>query len=127
MANLVLVGAPAALSRQELYELTRVNHHPAVAAEMASLGHRRQMTCDRMFTARRTGDGDNRCDEAIIHSSTDLEHSLGLRVVAEGVERSDCFAFVATVDCDVAQSYAISFPNHQINWTCQPSMTVQLR
>jgi diguanylate cyclase (GGDEF)-like protein len=69
-----------------------------------------ELKIDRMFTARLSIDGQDGRDEAIIRSSIELGHSLGLRVVAEGVERSDHFGFLATAGCDVAQGYAISFP-----------------
>jgi len=69
-----------------------------------------ELKIDRMFTARLSVEGEDGRDEAIIRSSIELGHSLGLRVVAEGVERSDHFGFLATAGCDVAQGYAISFP-----------------
>jgi len=69
-----------------------------------------ELKIDRMFTARLSIDGEDGRDEAIIRSSIELGHSLGLRVVAEGVERSDHFGFLAMAGCDVAQGYAISFP-----------------
>jgi EAL domain-containing protein (putative c-di-GMP-specific phosphodiesterase class I) len=69
-----------------------------------------ELKIDRMFTARLSIDGVDGRNEAIIRSSIELGHSLGLRVVAEGVERSDHFGFLATAGCDVAQGYAISFP-----------------
>ena len=69
-----------------------------------------ELKIDRMFTARLSIDGRDGRDEAIIRSSIELGHSLGLRVVAEGVERADHFGFLATAGCDVAQGYAICFP-----------------
>ena len=69
-----------------------------------------ELKIDRMFTSRLSIDGGDGRDEAIVRSSIELGHSLGLRVVAEGVERSDHFGFLATAGCDVAQGYAISFP-----------------
>ena len=69
-----------------------------------------ELKIDRMFTARLSVDGRDGRDEAIVRSSIELGHSLGLRVVAEGVERSDHFGFLATAGCDVAQGYAICFP-----------------
>ncbi len=80
-----------------------------------------------MFTARLSIDGDDGRDEAIIRSSIELGHSLGLRVVAEGVERSDHFGFLATAGCDVAQGYAICFPQPPETWTLPPSMIVPRR
>jgi EAL domain-containing protein (putative c-di-GMP-specific phosphodiesterase class I) len=37
-------------------------------------------------------------------------HSLGLRVVAEGVEEAETLATLTTLDCDLAQGYFISRP-----------------
>jgi len=36
--------------------------------------------------------------------------SLGLRVVAEGVEDAETLAFLAALHCDLAQGYLISRP-----------------
>jgi diguanylate cyclase len=69
-----------------------------------------ELKIDRMFTARLSVDGHEGRDEAIVRSSIDLGHSLGMRVVAEGVERPDHFGFLATAGCDVAQGYVISVP-----------------
>ena len=65
-----------------------------------------ELKIDRMFTARLSVDGREGRDEAIVSSSIDLGHSLGLRVVAEGVERSD-FSASWPAGCDVAQGYVI--------------------
>jgi len=69
-----------------------------------------ELKIDRMFTGRLSMDGSDGRDEAIVRSSIELGHSLGLRVVAEGVERSDHFEFLTAAGCDVAQGYVISFP-----------------
>ena len=69
-----------------------------------------ELKIDRMFTGRLSLDGRDGRDEAIVRSSIELGHSLGLRVVAEGVERTDHFGFLAAAGCDVAQGYVISFP-----------------
>jgi len=82
-----------------------------------------ELKIDRMFTARLSVDGRDGRDEAIVRSSIELGHSLGLRVVAEGVERSDHFGFLATAGCDVAQGYAICFPQPPRTSTSPPSTT----
>ena len=69
-----------------------------------------ELKIDRMFIGRLSLDGTAGRDETIVRSSIELGHSLGLRVVAEGVERQDHFGFLATAGCDVAQGYVISFP-----------------
>ena len=86
-----------------------------------------ELKIDRMFTARLSIDGADGRNEAIIRSSIELGHSLGLRVVAEGVERSDHLGFLATAGCDVAQGYAIGFPMPPKTWISRPSMTVWQR
>jgi len=67
-----------------------------------------EMKLDRMFTAR-LGTGAGR-DEAIVSSAIELGHSLGLRVVVEGVENPGIFGFLRVAGCDLAQGYAICMP-----------------
>ena len=69
-----------------------------------------ELKIDRIFTGRLTVDGVEGRDEAIVRSSIELAHTLGMRVVAEGVERSDHLTYLADGDCDIAQGYVISFP-----------------
>ena len=52
----------------------------------------------------------NKDDEAIVRSTIDLAHNLGLSVVAEGVETQDAFDILKSLKCDVAQGYLISKP-----------------
>ncbi|HEY7606464.1 MAG TPA: EAL domain-containing protein, partial [Actinomycetes bacterium] len=47
---------------------------------------------------------------AIVRTTIDLAHSLGLRMVAEGVENETALIELARVGCDVAQGYHISRP-----------------
>ncbi len=49
-------------------------------------------------------------DAAIANSIINLAHSLGMIVVAEGVERPDQFKFLKERNCDKAQGYMISAP-----------------
>jgi len=63
-----------------------------------------ELKIDRMFTGRLSVDGTDGRDEAIVRSSIELGHSLGLRVVAEGVERTDHFGFLAAAGCDVPRA-----------------------
>ncbi len=49
-------------------------------------------------------------DALIVRSTIDLAHSLGLKVVAEGVETEACCALLAAMGCDQAQGYLIAKP-----------------
>ena len=49
-------------------------------------------------------------DEGIVRSIIDLGHALGLRVVAEGIERLEFVSVLAALGCDGGQGYAIQAP-----------------
>lgn len=53
---------------------------------------------------------DNKDDEAVVHSTIQLAHNLGLSVVAEGVETDRALKLLAELGCDVIQGYLISKP-----------------
>jgi len=50
----------------------------------------------------------NEQDRLLVRSTTDLAHSLGLKVTAEGVEDAESFAALQMYGCDYAQGYFIS-------------------
>ena len=53
------------------------------------------------------------CDEGhavIVRSTVQLGRSLGLRVIAEGVEERECWNELRALGCDVAQGYLLSRP-----------------
>jgi EAL domain-containing protein (putative c-di-GMP-specific phosphodiesterase class I)/CHASE2 domain-containing sensor protein len=52
----------------------------------------------------------NRSDGLMVRSTIDLAHSLGLRVVCEGIEEQACLDFLKENGCDYAQGYLISKP-----------------
>jgi EAL domain-containing protein (putative c-di-GMP-specific phosphodiesterase class I) len=47
---------------------------------------------------------------SVIRSTVDLAHSLGLRIVAEGIENLDALALVDDLGCDAAQGYLMGRP-----------------
>ena len=62
---------------------------------------------DRSFVS---GLGESDHDEAIVTAVTQLARTLGLRVVAEGVETETQFAFLSRVGCDYSQGYLFGRP-----------------
>ena len=52
----------------------------------------------------------NRNDAAMVRSTVELAHELGIKVVAEGIEEVGCLDFLRAVGCDTAQGYLISRP-----------------
>ena len=53
---------------------------------------------------------DNRSDRLMVQSTIELAHSLGRKVVAEGVEQRDILDLLIEMHCDVAQGFAIGRP-----------------
>ena len=49
-------------------------------------------------------------DENLVRSIIDLGHALGLRVVAEGIERLGFVSVLAELGCDSGQGFAIQAP-----------------
>lgn len=53
---------------------------------------------------------DNRSDRLMVQSTIGLAHSLGRKVVAEGVEHRDILELLAELECDIAQGFAVGRP-----------------
>jgi diguanylate cyclase (GGDEF)-like protein len=66
-----------------------------------------EVKIDRSFVQRMADDPD---DEAIVRSTIDLSHALGLRVVAEGVEDDAVARLLADAGCDIAQGWRYGRP-----------------
>jgi EAL domain-containing protein (putative c-di-GMP-specific phosphodiesterase class I) len=66
-----------------------------------------EVKIDRAFVM---GMGTDMADAAIVRSTIDLAHNLGLRVVAEGVEDTDTWDSLALLGCHSAQGYLLSKP-----------------
>lgn len=60
---------------------------------------------------------DNRSDRLMVQSTIGLAHSLGRKVVAEGVEHRDILDLLIDMGCDIAQGFAIGRPMSLENLT----------
>ena len=49
-------------------------------------------------------------EASIVSAIVELAHSLGLEVVAEGVEETDQYAILREQGCDAVQGYLVSRP-----------------
>ena len=67
----------------------------------------KELKIDQAFVSRMSENPDL---ATIVHSTIELGHSLGLKVVAEGVEDSRGFALLRELGCDSAQGYYLSPP-----------------
>jgi EAL domain-containing protein (putative c-di-GMP-specific phosphodiesterase class I) len=66
-----------------------------------------ELKLDKSFVMRMTEDAGA---AAIVRTTIDLAHSLGLTMVAEGVETEAALTELARLGCDLAQGYHISKP-----------------
>ncbi|MWR36482.1 EAL domain-containing protein, partial [Helicobacter pylori] len=78
----------------------------------SSLAYLKHLPVDLLKLAKQfvAGIGNPR-DEAILHSMISLGHSLGLEVLAEGVETPSQLTWLRTAGCDLAQGYYIGTPS----------------
>ena len=78
----------------------------------SSLTHLKQLNVDELKIDRSfvLGMADDERDAAIVHSTVDLAHRLGLRVIAEGVETKATWELLAESGCDQAQGYFLMPP-----------------
>ncbi len=53
---------------------------------------------------------DNKDDQAVVHSTIELAHNLGLSVVAEGVENQAALDLLVKLGCDTVQGFLVSKP-----------------
>lgn len=66
-----------------------------------------ELKIDKSFVMNLSADPVN---ESIVETTVQLAHSMGLTVVAEGVEDEDCLRRIAAFGCEQAQGYFISKP-----------------
>ncbi len=78
---------------------------------------------DRSFVARMTRDKNT---ESIVRLIIELGHSLGMKVVAEGIEDRQTWDALAALGCDAAQGYYIARPMTAAalaTWLAEPNHT----
>jgi diguanylate cyclase len=78
----------------------------------SSLAYRKRLPVDEVkldkaFVMGMTVDAD---DEAIVSSTIELAHNLGLRIVAEGVEDRETWEALAALGCELAQGHYVAPP-----------------
>jgi diguanylate cyclase (GGDEF)-like protein len=66
-----------------------------------------EIKIDRSFVTAAT---ESAANAAIVKSTIDLGHNLGLDVVAEGVETEACLNLIVAMECDLVQGYFYSPP-----------------
>jgi diguanylate cyclase (GGDEF)-like protein len=66
-----------------------------------------EVKLDKSFVLNMTSDPD---DAAIVRSTIELAHNLGLQLVAEGVENQETLELLASLGCDVAQGFHLARP-----------------
>jgi EAL domain-containing protein (putative c-di-GMP-specific phosphodiesterase class I) len=128
---LATAGLPADALELEITETTLMVDPPAATATMktinrlgvklsvddygtgfSSLAYLRdlpvqELKIDRTFIMELTPDSRS---AAIVRSTIELAHTLGLSVVAEGVENADSYALLRRFDCDLVQGYHFCRP-----------------
>jgi diguanylate cyclase (GGDEF)-like protein len=66
-----------------------------------------EVKLDKSFVLNMTRDAD---DAAIVRSTIELAHNLGLQLVAEGVEDQETLDLLAALGCDLVQGYHLARP-----------------
>jgi diguanylate cyclase len=69
-----------------------------------------ELKLDRTFITRLAGDEPDRGAQLLVRATIELGHTLGLRIVAEGVEDHATLSLLADFGCDLAQGYFIDMP-----------------
>jgi len=103
------------VSQDVLHELKKLGVKVAIddfGTGFSSLGYLKSfpitaLKIDKTFIAGVTNDEK---DSAIVTTIIELAHSLGLKVIAEGVETEEQLAFLSKHNCDIGQGYLFSKP-----------------
>ncbi len=79
----------------------------------------RELKLDRSFIAGIAG-GDRDRELDLVRSTIELGHSMGLRIVAEGIEDTETLELLTELGCDLAQGFCISRPKLASDLTLRP-------
>jgi EAL domain-containing protein (putative c-di-GMP-specific phosphodiesterase class I) len=81
-------------------------------AGYSSLSYLKRLPADilKMDSAFLGGLGEDAEDTAIVRMVVDLAHTLGMKVIAEGVESWEQAALLGEMGCDMAQGYYFARP-----------------
>ena len=66
-----------------------------------------ELKIDKSFVTNMVND---KKDESIVKAAIDLGHTLGLKIVAEGVEDKNTLELLTSLNCDYAQGYYMAKP-----------------
>jgi diguanylate cyclase (GGDEF)-like protein/PAS domain S-box-containing protein len=96
-------------------QITEIGVHLSIddfGTGYSSLAYLSRLPChelkiDRSFVSRMLG---SPTDLTIVRSTIDLAHSLGMQVVAEGIDRLDILQRLVTLGCDYGQGFLIARP-----------------
>jgi diguanylate cyclase (GGDEF)-like protein len=80
-----------------------------------------ELKLDRSFVTSLVA-GEQERDLELIRGTIRLGHSLGLRIVAEGIEDADTLSLLGDLGCDLAQGYFIGKPKPATEFAFQPNI-----
>ncbi|HEY2193412.1 MAG TPA: sensor domain-containing phosphodiesterase [Actinomycetospora sp.] len=118
---LTLEVTESGMSAEREYALPALRRLHAMGCRLAvddfgtgqsSLAHLRRLPVDQVKIDKSfvLGMGTETGDAAVVRAIVEMGHTLGLTVVAEGVEDGTVRAKLAEMGCDVAQGYLVSRP-----------------
>jgi diguanylate cyclase (GGDEF)-like protein len=111
---------------QQLRDLGLVVSIDDFGAGFTSLAHLSglavgELKLDRTFIMSLVA-GEQERDLELIRGTIRLGHSLGLRIVAEGIEDADTLSLLSDLGCDLAQGYFIGTPKAAAEFAFQPNI-----
>ena len=78
-----------------------------------------ELKLDRSFIVKLTGPNTRR-EQDLVRATIDLGHTLGLRIVAEGIEDAETLDLLTELGCDLGQGYLICVPQPAEHLTLRP-------